>query len=361
MSLRVILYTCSLISFVYGAGELLILNSPDSLRWKGNPSLDESMLKEVYSAAMGYTIEKNSNWNGMYIQDPFNYPEALVHVAIEGVTNLGKYSPLDVPKYPLNTDEDEFSTWRAMKHRVIERHPEDNNTLVRVELSGGLQELNKYRDILNDLSVELNYPSSEELQVDIEENRKFFEEIAVMNAISEKIKMMKDNLQDANQDIYWFVFTSLHAVSDFHGPDSRATAQAREILIDSLQKLTHNMNQAYNGRVLVTAVTSDASHTRRARALLAEDNVNASGASATTESSKSTVPTVNLNNPQDVTKWNLAADYNENYPVIFNIILWFGVAFFFSLLAVSYVIATMDPGRDSIIYRMTSNRMKKDN
>jgi len=32
-----------------------------------------------------------------------------------------------------------------------------------------------------------------------------------------------------------------------------------------------------------------------------------------------------------------------------------------SLLAICYAIAAMDPGRDSIIYRMTSTRIKKDN
>lgn len=46
---------------------------------------------------------------------------------------------------------------------------------------------------------------------------------------------------------------------------------------------------------------------------------------------------------------------------MFNIILWFGVVMVFSLLAISYTIGYMDPGRDSIIYRMTSTRMKKDN
>ncbi|XP_011702598.1 PREDICTED: renin receptor [Wasmannia auropunctata] len=57
----------------------------------------------------------------------------------------------------------------------------------------------------------------------------------------------------------------------------------------------------------------------------------------------------------------LAKTYTDNYPVIFNIMLWFGVVFVFSLLAICIAIADMDPGRDSIIYRMTSNRMKKDN
>lgn len=58
---------------------------------------------------------------------------------------------------------------------------------------------------------------------------------------------------------------------------------------------------------------------------------------------------------------NLAPTYSEEYPVIFNIILWFGVLIVFTMLAISYAIAFMDPGRDSIIYRMTSTRIKKDN
>lgn len=58
---------------------------------------------------------------------------------------------------------------------------------------------------------------------------------------------------------------------------------------------------------------------------------------------------------------NLALSYSDDYPVIFNIILWFSVVLAFSLLAISYTIGYMDPGRDSIIYRMTSTRMKKDN
>lgn len=58
---------------------------------------------------------------------------------------------------------------------------------------------------------------------------------------------------------------------------------------------------------------------------------------------------------------NLAKSYQQNYSVMFNIILWFGVVMFFSLLAICMAIGNMDPGRDSIIYRMTSTRIKKDN
>lgn len=57
---------------------------------------------------------------------------------------------------------------------------------------------------------------------------------------------------------------------------------------------------------------------------------------------------------------NLSSGYSEDYPVIFNIILFLSVTLLLAILATSVAMATMDPGRDSIIYRMTNPRMKKD-
>ena len=57
---------------------------------------------------------------------------------------------------------------------------------------------------------------------------------------------------------------------------------------------------------------------------------------------------------------NLGTVYSEDYPVIFNIILLISVVLVVAIIAVSMSMAFMDPGRDSIIYRMTNPRMKKD-
>jgi len=57
---------------------------------------------------------------------------------------------------------------------------------------------------------------------------------------------------------------------------------------------------------------------------------------------------------------NLATIYSGDYPVIFNIILFLGIILTLFILGVSCAMANMDPGRDSIIYRMTNPRMKKD-
>jgi len=56
----------------------------------------------------------------------------------------------------------------------------------------------------------------------------------------------------------------------------------------------------------------------------------------------------------------LGKDYSDMYPAIFNIILWLMIVIGVAFASVAYCIWFMDPGKDSVIYRMTANRMKKD-
>lgn len=63
---------------------------------------------------------------------------------------------------------------------------------------------------------------------------------------------------------------------------------------------------------------------------------------------------------KNFTGLNLAPDYNDMYPVIFNICLWLMILLAITFFGVCYGIWNMDPGRDSIIYRMTTTRLKKD-
>jgi renin receptor len=57
---------------------------------------------------------------------------------------------------------------------------------------------------------------------------------------------------------------------------------------------------------------------------------------------------------------NRAKAVDPNYAAIFNIILWTVIVLAVVIFSVSVAIWNMDPGRDSIIYRMTSQRIKKD-
>lgn len=69
---------------------------------------------------------------------------------------------------------------------------------------------------------------------------------------------------------------------------------------------------------------------------------------------------VAANSSVDLSKVNLAPVYSADYPVIFNICLWLLVVLALALYVISLVMWYLDPGRDSIIYRMTSQRIKTD-
>lgn len=58
--------------------------------------------------------------------------------------------------------------------------------------------------------------------------------------------------------------------------------------------------------------------------------------------------------------YNLAYKYNFEYAVIFNIVLWLMIILALAVIAISYSLWNMDPGYDSIIYRMTNQKIRMD-
>lgn len=150
-------------------------------------------------------------------------------------------------------------------------------------------------------------------------------QIAFINGLSDLlVKSTEQNIPTVH-----IVCVSFEALLAAHDHSSQAVAEARKLLTNAALELQTAAEKAFDGAVIVGLITSTEAPLARSK--------------------------------RDTADYNLAKKYNSNYPVIFNIMLWFGVIMVFSLLAISIAIATMDPGRDSIIYRMTSTRMKKDN
>jgi renin receptor len=327
--------TATVVAFASGSGELTVFHHPKSLVFKGHDHVKESILKEVYSTALGFSTEQYSNWNGLFIEDPFNLAEAIVTIAVDGVSDIGTGKG---HHFPLKTDEDESNIYSALKRRILQRYPESDSHLVRINLADGLEQVHKY-EIFE--KVKQDKPKKHVhnyLKVNVDEDRNFLSEITLLNEIANQIEQSPIVHDDNIPDIFWFKSESLHPLTDLYGENSTQVKEAKQLLNDVILTLNNAFNKKYNGKVLVSVVSSDAIHTRRARNILETDTVKNSA-----------------------TLVHAAKYYSKDYPVIFNIILWFGVAMVFTLLAICIATATMDPGRDSIIYRMTSTRLKKDN
>lgn len=329
--LKIILFFAASVVTVYGAGELTVLHSSGSAKFTGHEQVDESLLKEIFAASLGFTIKKGSDWSGLSVSQPFNFSEAVVVMVVDGVSSL---ELTEGHTYPLNTDEDEFYTYQALHDDVERRYPRQNATLLRMDLTEEADTDKPYSRFFGDYEDTPTNWTVKYLDPSVAEDKQFLDEMAILRTIA---KLVESGLvyRDGVPDVYWIVMRSLHSVMDLHGRDSEAAKEAKTIVKNVIHAHKKAFVQAYKGRVIVAAMCSDVSHTRRTRSLMAEADVQ-----------------LDL---------NLAPEYSQDYPVIFNIILWFGVAFVFSLLAISLFIADMDPGRDSIIYRMTSTRMKKDN
>jgi len=56
----------------------------------------------------------------------------------------------------------------------------------------------------------------------------------------------------------------------------------------------------------------------------------------------------------------VAEFYSDQYPAMFNVIFWTSLILVLTIIAIVYNMAAMDPGLDTVIYRMTSQRIKKD-
>ncbi|XP_043791742.1 ATPase H(+)-transporting accessory protein 2 isoform X1 [Apis laboriosa] len=420
---------------VTASGDFVVLHSPNSVLFNGNEEVEQSLLKEVLAAALGFTVKLRGIWNGISITDPFRLPEAVVVVAIEGVDSL------DIPKgkrFPLNVNEVEETTWQALRERLEER--DNDNTLVRISLGDGLDALGQ--SALGELKpTPIDETSLRALSLSKEEDKKFLEEVQLLHAIAKKAPSAIK--PDSKSDIYWLVISGLRPIFDAYGSNSTTSREALSLLNNALNVIHDAFIQAYDGQVLIVAFTNDASKVHHIRSVTLErqkrdtsdtanktknigslledkwvhnstkfnnnnnNNYNNNNNNAkkqdeqpentkieaeeelktnntnisSDETNNSTANNDNSdhsgnNENQDLTNkehkiysntqnigqvYNLSKKYSEDYPVIFNIFLWFGVVFVFSLLAICIAISQMDPGRDSIIYRMTSNRMKKDN
>ncbi|KAH9628600.1 hypothetical protein HF086_010334 [Spodoptera exigua] len=316
MAVTMALFWVSLVLSIIGSnasGEFNILHSPDSLKFTGSGKTSESLLKEIFSAALGLSVEENSEWKGMYVVDPFNTPEAVVEIYIDGVSSLG-HTGLKTKTYPLIVDEYEPDTYQGVKHRIKQRFTNGGNKIVNIKLTD-VDELKKniFGDAKKPKPTKL---SLMHLKYNVEEDYHFLNELASLQAITTKIEnggIVPDNMID----FYNLRFRTLHPLCDFHGPNSPQTKEAKKLLGEAIDQLNKAFIKAYDGSVLVTLVTTDENET--------DDS------------------------------------YSSEYPAIFNIILWFAIVIIFSLIAIVYALMDMDPGRDSIIYRMTSTRMKKDN
>lgn len=247
---------------VHANGEFVVFHSPDSVEFTVNEQLiEQSYLKEILLASLGYTGKQKDSEHSIVIWDPFSVPRALVAIVVEGVEKLPFLKDKAKVTCPLIDDEAEEITWQAIRSRVEERS--NDNTLVRINLSDGVDALGQ--SALGELKP-TKIEKLKALNSEIEEDRKFVEEIQLLHAIGDNALSAKKH--DSGTDVYWLVVSTLKSCLEMHGNSSATAKEAYQLLSKEIEHVSKAFFNIYDGKIVIVIFTNDAWKVRNARSVL---------------------------------------------------------------------------------------------
>lgn len=345
-------------------GDLLhITHAPGYVKFLEKPTQDlpASDIPKMISHSLGLSSSE-MNWNGMLQGSLFKRPKANVIVTVVGHDEMDEtpLKPKSIAKYPVHNDvpfvdieqvTNNFQrTLFGSTPLMVELLADNTNIDVKSEheifkkLPSTRQKLNEL--LLKDNSV-LKHFDIGTMNVSHSADVALLEELQMIRNIMDKLKSNPGYLKTKTPDFYSFTISGLKDVAQQHGSQSSQVASATKLLNDFIDKMTTEFRQLYKDGVMVEVLVTKPIHgvlVRKARSLM----------QAVTQSPVTPTPS------SPVRKLNIAVSYSEEYPAIFNIILWGMIVLAVSLFIICHGIWNMDPGRDSVIYRMTSQRLKKE-
>ncbi|EDL35690.1 mCG7547, isoform CRA_c [Mus musculus] len=333
--------------------EFSILRSPGSVVFRnGNWPIPGDRIPDVAALSMGFSVKEDLSWPGLAVGNLFHRPRATIMVMVKGVDKLALPAG-SVISYPLenavpfsldsvaNSIHSLFSEETPV---VLQLAPSEERVYMVGKANSVFEDLSvTLRQLRNRLfqensllnSLPLNSLSRNNEVIDL----LFLSELQVLHDISSLLSRHKHLAKDHSPDLYSLELAGLDELGKRYGEDSEQFRDASKILVDALQKFADDMYSLYGGNAVVELVTVksfDTSLVRKSRTIL----------EAKQENTQS--------------PYNLAYKYNLEYSVVFNLVLWIMIGLALAVIITSYNIWNMDPGYDSIIYRMTNQKIRID-
>uniref|UniRef100_A0A3Q2YGQ3 Renin receptor n=1 Tax=Hippocampus comes TaxID=109280 RepID=A0A3Q2YGQ3_HIPCM len=308
-----------LLAYVRG-DSLTVLQAPEFVSFqKGKWPISGEKIPDLVALTMGFSVQEDLSWPGLEAGPLFQRPRANVLVVVRGADDLD--FPQSVASYPLENRL--YMLGKA--NAVFEDLP-----VTLQQIRGRL---------FQDGSVLATLPLKS-LSRNAEADLLFLSEIQVLYDITALLQRHRHLAKDHSPDVYSLELSGLEELSRVYGQDSPQHRDAIALLSSVLQKFGEDVYNLYGNSAVVEVVTVknfEAPLTRKSRSILESKQISNPGS-----------------------PYNLAYKYNFNYAVVFNIVLWLMIVLALAVIAVSYNLWNMDPGYDSIIYRMTNQKIRMD-
>ncbi|KAJ8351880.1 hypothetical protein SKAU_G00233560 [Synaphobranchus kaupii] len=324
---------------------LTVLRAPQYVSYhEGQWPISGEKIPDLVALTMGFSVRDELGWPAMQMGSLFQRPQANVLLVVRGVESLDL--PQSVASYPLENPVP--FTLDSVANTMHALFPDDTPVVLQLAPSEErLYMVGKANTVFEDLPVTLqqirgrlsqdgsvltSLPLSS-LSRNNEADLLFLSEVQVLHDIAALVRTTPRTFSP-------WSWLGLEEISNRYGVDSPQFTDATKILAGVLQKFADDVSGIYAGNALVEVVTVktfEVPLTRKSRSILESKQIS---------------------NPGSV--YNLAYKYNFEYAVIFNIVLWLMIALALAVIAVAYNLWNMDPGYDSIIYRMTNQKIRLD-
>uniref|UniRef100_A0AAY4C3P0 Renin receptor n=1 Tax=Denticeps clupeoides TaxID=299321 RepID=A0AAY4C3P0_9TELE len=352
LPVSMMLITCSRFHLGVLGDRLTVLRSPSYVTFlDGQWPISGEKVPSLVALTMGFSVHEDLDWPGLQAGPLFQRPRANVLVVVRGVdslslpNNITSY-PLDNPvPFTLDSVASTVHTLFADSTPVVLQLAPSEERLYMMGMANTVFEdlpvtLQQIRGRLSQEGSILNSLPVNSLSRNNEADLLFLSEIQVLHDISALLQRHRHLAKDHAPDLYSLELSGLEEISRHYGKDSPQFQDATSILASILQKFAADVFGVYSNNAVVEVVTVqnfETPLTRRSRSILATNQIS------------------NSQRP-----YNLAYQYNFQYAVIFNIILWLMIVLVLAVIAIAYNLWNMDPGYDSIIYRMTNQKIRLD-
>jgi len=319
--------------------------------------LPVSEVSNLISSSLGFSIHQDLSWNGLSQGNLFQRPKAHVIVSVDGfghdsldldISSLAKYpTKMDDPYVDTEDVANRLQSATFKQKPLVVDFSADNSVFDikshHPHMFRGLSStLQKVREVMEQGKSPLNRLGLGSLNTSHDADLMLLGELQLILEIAQALKEQPSLVQDSTPDLFHFQLGGFKKLVQTYGVKGGQVQDALTLLSAFLDQVTKEFKTLYNSNVVIEVITYEGSigqpKMRRARSLMASDEED--------------------DDPKK--RLGVALDWDEDFPPIFNIILWMGILLILALIGIAYGMWNMDPGRDSIIYRMTSQRIKKD-
>ncbi|XP_060651465.1 ATPase H(+)-transporting accessory protein 2-like [Drosophila nasuta] len=308
--LRFIVVLCLISTVVQGFGLFSVLLSPKSLEFTGDDKLESAYVGDVLLAALGNAVAGSSKWTGMSVRDPFSLAQTtIIVILVRGVLNMT--TPQGAGSYELKGIGVEDSL-----NYMVSQLPKE--TVNDINFTNHKEGMRKFKECFGTLDAPVVQPVQILRPKQYWSHKHFLDQLGLIKLATQKLDIV---LKPSHVLIFRMSLDGIVKVARY-APISEAKALLATIIANLL-----NVIRERNESVLLVQVTLG-----QKTQLLTKSQ---------TREKISKSPFEKMND-------------NVDHPILANIIIWFSVIFALVITIICYAIATIDPGRDSIIYRVST-------